>query len=83
MLNTCGPSGSSAQCVPFVTGVVDTNDIFQEGGEAKRRVCLPKGVTVREMTDVFMRYLEAHPNRRKISGAVLVLASLAQAFSCP
>lgn len=45
--------------------------------------CVPQGVTMGQMADVFCKYLTENPNRRQSGAASLVMKSLENAFPCP
>ena len=46
-------------------------------------ICLPAGVTLGQMSDVAVRYLQAHPEIRHHPAVALVRAALFEAFPCP
>lgn len=44
--------------------------------------CIPGGVSVKQLTDVAQRFIEASPEVRHYSGAALTMFSLQQTFPC-
>lgn len=70
-----GPDNpKSFYCLGYVSGVVETpSDI----------ICLPQqGIEGGQLRDVVVKYLEAHPEMRRLPAAMLVQVALASAFPC-
>ncbi len=44
--------------------------------------CMPPNVQLGQALDAVIRYLEAHPEKRKFTGSSLVAAALWQAYPC-
>lgn len=63
-----------ANAMGYVTAVAD----FADGAT----FCIPENVNVRQMNDVARSFIEASPQYRHRSAAVLVTAALMQAFPC-
>ena len=76
-------SAKHVACMAYVTGVLDTLGLAQTAGRDGANVCLPGGVTRRQMGDVVKLYLERNPQERHRDAASLAAQALAQAFPCP
>jgi hypothetical protein len=48
----------------------------------RRNICLPDGADLYQARDIFCKYLGEHPETRHLSGAVLVVDALEQAWPC-
>jgi hypothetical protein len=46
------------------------------------RVCMPSGVTVGQMMDIFLKNLRERPERRADPASYIVMASMMDAFPC-
>ena len=67
-------------CAGFIHGVVDVH------GEKTTiygfRACLPHSVTIRELRDIVVKWLEGHPARRHLIAHGLVGEALSEAYPC-
>lgn len=76
LLARCNAGGEPAMlCAGYVVGIADAfaaNDNF----------CIPASVNLRQLVDVFVRFLEQHPDERHLQGSGLVARALAKAFPC-
>ena len=69
-----------AQCQSYVTGALDMLDGLQSF--KKLPVCLTSGVTVGQVTDITIKYLREHPEKRNYSASSLVFLAANEAFGC-
>ena len=68
-------SSSSPLCAGYIAGVSDimsTND----------DICLPSHATIQQVTDIVVKYLSDHPERRHYSASSEAGVALMQAFPC-
>ena len=70
-----------ARCGGYVLGVSDAQQAAQGAGAAGR-VCLPATAASTQLTQSVDRYLEAHPDKRKLAAQDLVLDALSADFPC-
>ena len=75
---------SSSLCVGYAMGVHDMMSMLQMSGTRffDWRVCLPAGVTARQVADVATRYLTVHPEKRHFGAVAQVAEALSDAFPC-
>jgi hypothetical protein len=64
-------------CRGFILGVTD--GAFGWEGSFDN-VALPKGAADTQLTDIVVRYLQAHPEWRHMPGYVLIVGALGEAF---
>jgi hypothetical protein len=71
------------QCMGFVVGVNDTAAAIVQNlpRGTEPMYCLPRGVTIRQITVITKKYLDEHPTL-SYAGAGLVLTALRDAFPC-
>lgn len=69
------------ECAGYVLGVSDAQQAAQGAGGAGK-VCLPATATSTQLAQSVERYLEAHPDKRKLAAQDLVLEALAADFPC-
>ena len=67
-------------CLGYLQGVVDTLDMVRETNGVAQ--CIPTGTRVRQVVDVVLAYLRAHPAERSMEAQVLVVAAIGGAWSC-
>ena len=72
-----GPKGPPKMgiCIGYVVGISDA--LNMDGS-----VCTPANVTVGQVVDVIVNYLQANPKYRHISASLLAGAALREAFPC-
>lgn len=66
----------------YVRGVWDGVTLHEELAKTAPYFCVPSGVTVGQVKDVFVKFLAENPKSRHLSGDVLVMAALIQAYPC-
>lgn len=90
-LQVCSePSTASTTCGMYAAGLAQgiTAGVAlakRDAGasEAYRPYCTPSGVVIRQERDIFVRYLQAHPERRHEVAIVLFIEAMQEAFPCP
>jgi hypothetical protein len=55
----------------YVTGVADAYPN-----------CIPAGVTVGQLSDIILQYLEDHPEKRQLPAVTLVATAISERFPC-
>jgi len=76
---------SKGVCIGFIQAVVGGfvwN--FKEGvfKDFVPKICLPKGATTAQLTDIVRKYLTDHPENRHYNAESLVILSVRNAFPC-
>lgn len=69
-------------CAGYLIAVVDAEDEIIIGGAAKKRFCVPKGVEVEQLSSIFVKYAEAHPDKQYSPAARLAHLSLSERYPC-
>jgi Rap1a immunity proteins len=67
-----------AFCSGYIAGVVDVTGQVIPGW----RSCIPLNVPLTQVTDIAVRYLKEHPEKRHYDAAWLVAAAMGEAFPC-
>jgi len=70
-----------AFCTGYLVAMVDAEDEIAGDGSAKR-FCVPKGVAVEQLSQIFVKYADAHPDKQYISAARLARLSLGERYPC-
>ena len=70
-------------CTFYVVGAYDTIDLSQQAKLTRKYICLQPNVNISQMTDVFMKYIRDHPEKRHLLGTTLVSMSLEEALPVP
>lgn len=68
------------ECVAYISGAVDAFNTTREANGLKK--CIPAKVTINQLKDVTVRYLEANPVDRRNSASSLVFAGTRKAWPC-
>jgi hypothetical protein len=71
-----------AFCTGYLVAVVDAEDEIVGDGSATKRFCVPKGVAVEPLSQIFVKYAGAHPDKQHISAARLARLSLSERYPC-
>jgi hypothetical protein len=79
-----GQPDKVANCTGYVIGVLDALATVREaeGSAIAERFCVPSKLLSGAVTEVFARYLLAHPEQRKFTASSLVLMAMIEAFPC-
>lgn len=72
----------AAACSTYIVGVYDAIEMEKSLNKSNPYYCLPKGVIVRQLTEIVTNDLKAHPERRHLPAAALVAIALRGAFPC-
>jgi hypothetical protein len=67
-------------CLGYIAGIFDALD--GNTLDQQHRACLPKGVTIGQVSDIVVQWLQANPKDRHYAAAGLVAAAIAKAFPC-
>lgn len=70
-------------CTLYIEGAADTYESLQSGNAIKRVMCVPQEVTGRQIKDIVIKYLGAHPETRHKEAAGQIGSALIDAFPCP
>jgi hypothetical protein len=70
-----------ARCAGYVLGVSDALQAAQGAG-APNRVCLPATAASTQLVESVGRYLDAHPEKRRLAAQDLVIEALSEQFPC-
>jgi hypothetical protein len=81
--SVCNPQGNRGACGMYAVGVNDATVQLEEFLKRGHAVCIPVGVPSGQIADIFGKYLETHPEKRQLPGALLALAAMKEAFPCP
>jgi hypothetical protein len=66
----------------YLRGVTDGINMAAVGGDAKLRVCIPKGVTLGQTRLVLEKYLTDNPDKLHESAGLLTFSAIYLAFPC-
>ena len=78
-----GDAERRADCVGYVTGVVDTMLAVSDAKDGTPVLCFPKGVTRGQVADEVQKYLEANgPEFRQGPATILVAIAVDVAYGC-
>jgi hypothetical protein len=71
-----------ALCFGYIAGIADAMDLAAPGRLGEWRACVPKEVTVGQLTDMATKWLAAHPALGTRGVAGLVARAFQEAFPC-
>lgn len=69
-------------CMGYVIGVVD-DEIMYSDALGKRLYCMPDQVTAGQIKDIFVAYVQRHPEMRHLGAQSLIASAMIEAFPCP
>jgi len=69
-------------CAGYLVAVVDAEDEIVGDGSATKRFCVPKGVEVEQLSSIFVKYADAHPDKQYSPAARLARLSLSERYPC-
>ena len=79
--NAAGPN--NPLCIGFVAGISDAvNFSRQFTGQGPNTSCTPSEVTIPQLADVALKYMNRNPDKRDLAAAALVVAAMDEAW-CP
>ncbi len=67
-------------CAGFLNGIVDVHG--EKTAIYGHRTCLPLSITIRQMRDIVVKWLEDHPEKLQLLAHGLVGEALSEAFPC-
>lgn len=70
----------ASACAGFILGATDILRLWNDSGELN--VCIPKEVTEMQMTRVYLKYMEEHPQNLHMRASMLLVQAVAEAFPC-
>ena len=74
---------STGRCGGYITGIVDSlNTIEPTDAISGFRFCIPEGVTIGQLVDVWEKWSSEHPELMHVDAASLVASAMADAFPC-
>ena len=68
------------RCTGFITGVVDATEGLRS--LQGKPYCVPPEVTLGQLNDVVLRYLQANPANRSLAASASVIAAVSNAYGC-
>jgi hypothetical protein len=68
------------RCTGFITGVVDATEGLRS--LQSKPYCVPAEVTLGQLNDVVLRYMQANPANRSLAASALVIAAVSDAYGC-
>ena len=71
-----------AFCTGYLIAVVEAEDEIVGDGLARKRFCVPKGVAVEQLSQIFVKYAGAHPDKQYTPAARLARLSLSERYPC-
>src|SRR5262249_11188381 len=80
LLQTCQNQSTYLICLGYVEGVVDDWDEYRTAN--RKATCIPVGVAAKQVADIVVNYLNAHPEVRHWEAPLLIVLAVSQAWSC-
>ena len=72
----------AGRCFGFISGVTDLYDILISEAIVKPTYCPPHNVSLIQMINVVVEYLQKHPEDLHYSASSLVMGAYVEAFPC-
>lgn len=70
------------QCLGFLRGVQQGHAFFRSFNDQNKFYCLPDNVTISQLLQISVTYLEENPEQLHLEAGALVYGALAKAFPC-
>ena len=74
-------------CLGYIAGTADSFrtlrfalQVTKQGGNPT--ICLPKNATLKQLTDVSLKYVREHPETRHLSADYLATVAWSESFRC-
>ena len=87
LLSYCKRSGlfDAGICLGYIGGAWNTMQGYSSYKKIPHslRICSPEKVTIKQVKDVVVQYLEQNPNLRHVSGGLTIKFALQAAWPCP
>ena len=62
-------------CDGYIVGAIDAM-------QDSKTTCVPAGVVIKQLRDVVVQYLQAHPEERQYTAAGIIREAISEAFPC-
>jgi hypothetical protein len=66
----------------YMAGLFDTHAMIATATSSNNPLCVPKAVSLGQLTDIACKYLSEHPEERHLNGASLAFWAVHKAFPC-
>lgn len=76
------PNVASAACTMYILGVTDTLLMNDDTETTMKKPCPGKYVTRQQISDVVVKWLNDHPEKRDLPAPFIVMTALNEAFPC-
>jgi hypothetical protein len=71
------------RCTAYVMGIEDTIErLYAWGLLSKRKFCVPPGVSIKQLTGIFIEHANKYPENLKYSASSMVMNAFYVAFPC-
>lgn len=82
LLSTCQPeSPEMIYCIGYIEGFGSSLKLQTDA--EKNAVCIPKGVTTRQVIMIFKKYAETNPQLLHLHKSIILREAIEKAFPCP
>jgi Ssp1 endopeptidase immunity protein Rap1a len=88
LLTSCR-STNRTECIGYIAGLLDMYGFMEAAEEGtlkkagNRPFCIPDSVTIDQLADVVVKFLDAHPTHRHYEAAGLLAGAFMEGFPCP
>lgn len=83
----CGPAASEVRknsCAWYMKGIIEAIQVHANPSQPGHSLlCMPDGLPGPQLTAIFGKYLDDHPEQRDEPALALVVRSMTKAFACP
>lgn len=76
------PSTDARVCWGFVEAVQQYSTLADQDGKTWLHACPPEHATTTQVLQVFVAYMQAHPEKLNLSAAAVAYNAMADAFPC-
>jgi hypothetical protein len=93
LLNDCSPLLTQnknttellfeASCLNYIKGVFDLHQTLVARSKIEPHICKPTEVDLGQIGRIIIKYLQANPEKLKVTASSLILPALSEAFPCP
>lgn len=71
---------STYECISYITGTIDAFNTIRRSN--KLQSCIPEDVTIGQLRQATVAYLDANPKKRGETGSALIFAATREAWPC-
>jgi Rap1a immunity proteins len=82
LLAVCTDESTANVCTGYVIGVTDAMHWFQAAGIMVKADCPPNKLESKQIKDIVVEFLIAHPARRHVDAYSLASTAITEAFPC-